>query len=105
MSNEEAQELLFRRGEATKSDANLSQARGIIERLGFHALAIDQGGAYIQARTLDLDLFLEHYNKRREEVLRETPGLWDYKRTLSTTPEIETKLSVFTVCQKNTHAT
>jgi tetratricopeptide (TPR) repeat protein len=96
MSNEEALELLFRRSESTRNDANLLEAHRIIKRLGFHALAIDQAGAYIQARTLDLDLFLEHYNKRREEVLNETPGLWDYKRKLSTTPEIEAKLTVFT---------
>jgi hypothetical protein len=47
-------------------------------------------------RTLDFDLFLEHYNKRGEEVLNETPGLWDYKRRLKSSEEIETKLTVFT---------
>ena len=75
MSNEEALELLFRRSDTTRSDATLQEAQKIVKRLGFHALAIDQAGAYILARTLDFDLFLEHYNKRREVVLNETPGL------------------------------
>jgi tetratricopeptide (TPR) repeat protein len=96
MSDEEALELLLQRSETTKSDGNLLNARQIIKRLRCHALAIDQAGAYIRERALDLDLFLEHYNKRREVVLNETPGLWGYKRKLKTSPEIETKLTVFT---------
>jgi Tetratricopeptide repeat/NB-ARC domain len=96
MSNEEAQELLFRRSEATKSDVNLLEARKITKRLGFHALAIDQAGAYILGRALDFNLFLEHYNRRMEDVLKEKPSLWDYKRRLNATPETETKLTVFT---------
>ncbi|KIN01209.1 hypothetical protein OIDMADRAFT_123057, partial [Oidiodendron maius Zn] len=96
MSNEEALELLFRRSDTIRSDTTLQEAQKIVRRLGFHALAIDQAGAYILARTLDLDLFLEHYDKRREEVLNETPGLWEYKRKLKACQEIETKLTVFT---------
>jgi tetratricopeptide (TPR) repeat protein len=96
MSNEEALELLFRRSDTTRSDAAVQEAQRIVKRLGFHALAIDQAGAYILTRTLDFDLFLEHYDKRREEVLNETPGLWDYRRNLEPGREIETKLTVFT---------
>jgi hypothetical protein len=99
MSNDEALELLFRRSDTTRSDANLQEARSIIKRLGFHALAIDQAGAYILARSLDFDLFLEHYNKRRDEVLNEILGLWEYKRKLKPSQEIETKLTVFTTCE------
>ena len=47
-------------------------------------------------RNLGFDLFLEHYNKRRKKVLNETPRLWDYKRRLKSSEEIETKLTVFT---------
>jgi hypothetical protein len=39
---------------------------------------------------------LEHYNKRRREVLEDTPSLWDYSRKLKLGQESETKLSVFT---------
>jgi hypothetical protein len=59
----------------------------LLKRLGFHALAIDQAGGYILARTLDFDLFLEHYDKRRQEVLNETPGLREYKRKLKPSQE------------------
>jgi len=96
MSNEEALDLLFRRSQADNSEANRLEGSSIVERLGLHALAIDQAGAYILARNLDFDLYLIHYNNRRETVLNETPELWDYRRKLKNNPEIETKLTVFT---------
>ena len=96
MSNEEALELLIRRSDTARNEAILHDGQRIVKRLGFHALAIDQAGAYILTRTLDFDLFLEHYDKRREVVLNETPGLWDYKRKLKSSHEVETKLTVFT---------
>jgi tetratricopeptide (TPR) repeat protein len=96
MSNEEALDLLFRRSQADRTEANCLEGGRIIERLGLHALAIDQAGAYILARNLDLDLYLMHYNNRREKVLNEAPELWDYRRKLKNNPEIETKLTVFT---------
>jgi tetratricopeptide (TPR) repeat protein len=96
MSNEEALDLLFRRSQADRTEANCLEGGRIIERLGLHALAIDQAGAYILARNLDFDLYLMHYNNRREKVLNEAPELWDYRRKLKNNPEIETKLTVFT---------
>ncbi|KAH8684317.1 hypothetical protein BGZ60DRAFT_164137 [Tricladium varicosporioides] len=96
MSNEEAPKLLFRRSSATRSNVNILEADRIVKRLGFHALAIDQAGAYILARSLDFDLFLEHYDERMKEVLNEAPGLWDYQRKLNPNQEIMTKLTVFT---------
>ena len=96
MSNEEALDLLFRRSQADRTEANHLEAGDIIERLGLHALAIDQAGAYILARNLDFDLYLMHHNNRREKVLNEAPELWDYRRKLKNNPEIETKLTVFT---------
>jgi hypothetical protein len=47
MSNDEALELLFRRSRTARSEPSLSESRSIVKRLGFHALAIDQAGAYI----------------------------------------------------------
>ena len=44
MSNDEAIELPFRRSSTARSEPNLSEARSITERLGIHALAIDQAG-------------------------------------------------------------
>jgi tetratricopeptide (TPR) repeat protein len=96
MSNGEALDLLFRRSQADRTDANRLEGGSIVERLGLHALAIDQAGAYILARNLDFDLYLMHYNNRREKVLNEAPELWDYRRKLKNNPEIETKLTAFT---------
>ena len=96
MSDEEALELLFRRSQVHRSKPNLQEGERIVQRLGLHALAIDQAGAYILARNLDISLYLTHYNNRREKVLSEVPELWDYKRMLKDNPESATKLTVFT---------
>ena len=99
MSNEEAVELLFQRSkrdEARRSATDLLEAPKIVARLGFHALAIDQAGAYIFSGDYDLDVFLNHYNKRRMEVLSAKPSLWDYRRKLQPDSDFETELTVFT---------
>jgi tetratricopeptide (TPR) repeat protein len=96
MSDEEALELLFRRTQVDQSDPNLQEGKKIIRRLGLHALAIDQAGAYISARGLDINLYLIHYDNRRKKVLSEAPDLWDYNRPLKNSPETATKLTVFT---------
>jgi tetratricopeptide (TPR) repeat protein len=96
MSDEEALELLFRSSRVDQSEPNLQEGEKIIKRLGFHALAIDQARAYILARNLNINLYLTHYNDRKEKVLSEAPELWDYKRALKDNPESATKLTVFT---------
>jgi tetratricopeptide (TPR) repeat protein len=96
MSDEEALELLFGRSRVDRNDLNLQEGTKIIKRLGHHALAIDQAGAYILVRNLDVNLYLTHYNDRRKKVLSEAPELWDYKRMLKDNPETATKLTVFT---------
>ena len=96
MSQVEGLELLFQQVGCERDESNLTAGKDIITRLGGLALAIDQAGAYTSARNLPLHLFMDHYNKRREKVLKETPTtLWEYKRRLST-EEAETSLSVFT---------
>ncbi|KUJ09430.1 uncharacterized protein LY89DRAFT_598116, partial [Mollisia scopiformis] len=96
MSNKEALQLLLERSRAEKTSENTQEAADIVKRLGYHALAIDQAGAYIQARGLDLNLYMTHYSERKEKVLNEVPELWDYRRKLTTDAEFETKLTVFT---------
>ena len=96
MSESEGLELLFRQSGCDRSEQNIQTGKEIIARLGNLALAIDQAGAYISARSLPLGLFMDHYNNRREKVLKETPSsLWEYRRKLNTA-EAETSLSVFT---------
>lgn len=96
MSNNEALELLFRRSEIDRNEENVREGESIVKRLGFHALAIHQAGAYILARNLDIKLYLTHYNSRMEKVLIEVPDLWDYRRNLKDNPEVATKLTAFT---------
>lgn len=54
MLGEEALELLLKRSQVERSDANMQEGANIVKRLGYHALAIDQAGAYINAGGLDL---------------------------------------------------
>jgi tetratricopeptide (TPR) repeat protein len=96
MSDNEALELLFQRARVTNSQANIQEGKNIVQRLGYHALAIDQAGAYISARNLGIDLYLKHFTDRGEEVLNETPDLWDYGKRLKDSPEAITKLTVLT---------
>ena len=96
MSQSEGLELLFRQVRCDRNESNRLVGKQIITRLGNLALAIDQAGAYISARSLPLHLFIDHYNMRREKVLKETPStLWEYRRKLNDVEE-ETSLSVFT---------
>ena len=96
MSPAEGLELLFQQAGCGRDESNLAAAKDITARLGNLALAIDQAGAYISTRNLPLRLFLDHYNKRREKVWKETPStLWEYRRKLND-EEAETSLNVFT---------
>lgn len=93
MSEDEGLELLLSRSGRRKNEEK--EGMEIVRKLGFLALAIDQAGAYISARKLNLHQYMDAYNKRKEKVLRETPHLWEYRRKLGDT-EGETSLSVFT---------
>src|SRR5439155_13601338 len=77
------------------NDQNCKAGREIVRRLGYLALAIDQAGAYISARGLALDLYMDHYNNRKEKVLKEVPEFWEYRKKLGDA-EAEASLSVFT---------
>jgi len=76
----EALEILLRRTRRSRSEQDLTDATNIIKRLGYHALAIDQAGAYILKRQMDLSVYLSHYNQQREKVLNEAPEIWDYMK-------------------------
>lgn len=96
MLDHEALELLLKRCQVERSDANLEEGANIVKQLEYHALAIDQAGAYIKAGGLEICLYMEHYTERKEKVLSEIPELWDYQRRLKTDSETMTKLTVFT---------
>ena len=83
MLEKEALQLLYCRSEYETNDANDAEGKRIIRRLGYLALAIDQAGAYILARTIKFQSYIDHYNNRREEVLKrpQTYGTIDERRT------------------------
>jgi tetratricopeptide (TPR) repeat protein len=94
MLEAEALELLFRSSKCERRDENIAEGKKIIDRLGNLALAVDQAGAYIKGR-IDFAAFLDHFNHRREDVLRTTPDIWAYRRKRNET-EAEQSLSVAT---------
>lgn len=97
MVDGEALDLLFDRTAMEKTDNNVKHGKDIIHRLGYHPLAIDQAGAYIYKRkdSLGFENFVDHYNRRKQIILKETPRVWEYRRKLSKA-EQEISLSVFT---------
>ncbi|KAH0541722.1 hypothetical protein FGG08_003814 [Glutinoglossum americanum] len=95
MSESEGLELLLERSGASTNSQNCKAGKEIVQRLGYLALAIDQAGAYISTRGLALHLYIDHYNNRKERVLKEVPEFWEYRKKLGDA-EAETSLSVFT---------
>ncbi|CAM6086197.1 unnamed protein product [Calypogeia fissa] len=95
MTEQESLELLFRRSENELTDENTETAKSIVAKLEFLPLAIDQAGAFISAQKLPLTLFLEHFDSQKEEILKYTPSLTEYRRTLGDDGK-ETALNVFT---------
>ncbi|KAI8953072.1 hypothetical protein F4801DRAFT_538379 [Xylaria longipes] len=94
MSQNDGTELLLQRAGIDRTISNLEQAKMVIDILGHLPLAIDQSAAYIRSRKISLAEFIDHYQKRREKVLKHIPNVWDYHRTVDGREE-ETPISVF----------
>jgi tetratricopeptide (TPR) repeat protein len=95
MRKEEALKLLLQRSKTEKTEYNVLEGQRIIEKLGYHALSIDQAGAYI-LRGANLDLYMTHYDKHRKQLMREVPAFTAYERKLEGNFETGTPLPVFT---------
>jgi hypothetical protein len=79
LAEDEALELLTSRSPAAQK-FDTQEGKKIVKQLGYLALAIDQAAAYISIRQLPLSLFTEHYEKRKEFILKHTPdSLWEYR--------------------------
>jgi tetratricopeptide (TPR) repeat protein len=92
----DAIKLLLKQSLVKQSDQDASKhAKEIVARLGYHALAITQAGAYISKRKILLGEFLDHFERRKDIILKETPQMSQYRRRLNQS-ERETSLSVFT---------
>lgn len=93
----EVVKLLLKQCPRTPMDnASLKSGRVIVPRLGYHALAIAQAGAYISKRKVPLEEFLDQFERRKDIILKDTtPQMSQYRRKLGQA-EKETSLSVFT---------
>jgi hypothetical protein len=91
----EALELLWKHSRVKETAPAPNGSTVIIEKLGRHPIAIIQAGLYIRQRKISLDQFLEHYSTRREKILKHTPLLTEYRKSLGV-DEKETPLSVST---------
>ncbi|KAI0400165.1 hypothetical protein F4802DRAFT_586116 [Xylaria palmicola] len=94
MSQNDGTELLLQRAGIDHTIPNLEQAKKVVDMLGHLPLAIDQSAAYIRSRKISPTEFINHYQKRREKVLKHIPGVWDYHRTIDGHEE-EVPISVF----------
>ena len=88
--------LLLQHSQTDEADS--SDAKEIVKRLGCHPLAITQAGAYIRKRKLRLSDFMEHYKRRKKIILDSTPQLSQYRKKLGNAEE-ETSLNVFTTLE------
>jgi hypothetical protein len=76
--------LTSRASSTTQHEGDEAEGKKIIQTLGYLPLAIDQAAAYISIRQLPLKLFSDHFEKRKEFILKDTPqSLWEYQRRIS----------------------
>jgi tetratricopeptide (TPR) repeat protein len=94
MSQNDSTELLLRRAGIERTISNLEQAKKVVDMLGYLPLAVDQSAAYIRSRRISPAEFVDHYQKRREKILKHIPNVWDYHRAVDGREE-ETPVSVF----------
>ena len=93
LEKDAALDLLLKQSQIKIS--NSEDAEKILERLGYHPLAVTQAGAYIRKRKIKLCEFLDEYKSRRKKILENTPQLSQYRKKLGSA-EKETSLNVFT---------
>ncbi|KAL2072789.1 hypothetical protein VTL71DRAFT_12132 [Oculimacula yallundae] len=95
LSSNDSLELLRIQCRLEEAHVNTTAAKAIVERLACHPLAITQAGSYISKKKIRLDQFLTYYNNSRDKILKHTPQLSQYRRSLNA-DEQETSLNVFT---------
>lgn len=89
LKSEEAVTLLLKRSKILKpTDSDIEDARCITEQLGCLALAIEQAGAYISARQLTLQEYIELLQCQRNELLKYPVQLGSYQRSVFATWEV-----------------
>ncbi|TGO67567.1 hypothetical protein BOTNAR_0039g00030 [Botryotinia narcissicola] len=74
LPKDDACDLLIKQSRVSDT-ASRDNAYAIVDRLGYHALAITQAGSYIQIQKIALSQFMDKYNRQREAILQETPRM------------------------------
>jgi hypothetical protein len=96
---QEAIKLLLLESEIKQSEdrkVTIEDASTTVGFLAYHPLAIAQAGAYIHMRGLSLQNFSVEYNRRHEEILKDTtPHMTEYRKRLRESNK-EIPISVFT---------
>jgi tetratricopeptide (TPR) repeat protein len=87
--------LLFKQSQVSETASTLEEAEKIIDRLGYHALAITQAGSYIRAQKINVKDFFAHYDEQRKAILEQTPQMTTYRKLMGNA-EKETAMNVFT---------
>ncbi|KAL2063144.1 hypothetical protein VTL71DRAFT_6216 [Oculimacula yallundae] len=104
LSEAEAREILLRRARQEPTDDNLANASMVCKRLGYHALAIDQAGAYSLRRGMGFSAYLKRYNRSRTAILNESPDIWDYTKMSRESAEGAINCTVFAALELSLHA-
>jgi hypothetical protein len=69
LRSEDGLALLLKHCQIKPSEKINEEALVIVERLGYHALAIAQAGTYINSRWIRLNQFPDHFNRRKKLIL------------------------------------
>ncbi|KAH7396320.1 hypothetical protein BKA66DRAFT_596980 [Pyrenochaeta sp. MPI-SDFR-AT-0127] len=90
LTPEDAKELLLKRSSISSALSNEEDtaAIDIIQQLGCLPLAIDQAGAYIQARKISFKAYRSLYEKQQQSLLGYRSKFSKYQKTVYTTWEL-----------------
>ena len=91
---EEDAAILLLTQQSQTTDVESKDIKEIVKRLAYHPLAIAQAGAYIKKANLQLSDFMKYYREKKDEILKNTPPLSQYRKKLGD-DERETSLNVF----------
>ncbi|RDW75382.1 hypothetical protein BP6252_06524 [Coleophoma cylindrospora] len=96
LGESDAIELLESTLDKDAHESDLTIKKDIVNRLGKHALAVAQAGAYIKDRQLPLREFLQKFEERKENIIgNKSDDMNIYRKKLSDDIETETSMNVF----------
>jgi tetratricopeptide (TPR) repeat protein len=94
----EAVELLLKEGQfkTAAQETATESAKRIVERLGYHALAIAQAASYIRTKKLRIEDFLDIFEQEKAKILEQWKHQMSRYRKKIGASEAETSIGVFT---------